>query len=126
MSQFDPETFLDSSVQQAGPEQMTLVPEGEYTAIIEELTSPRTVNRRDGTVGYVWDVPCRIDAPGDPKADARRVRYSVWLDLTDSGSLDFGENRNIKLGQLRAAVVKTKTAKTGTRECLSAKRYVSL
>jgi len=33
-----------------------------------------------------------------------RARQTVWLDVDESGGLDFGRGKNVQLGRLRAAV----------------------
>ena len=39
------------------------------------------------------------------------VRQTIWLDLTESGSLDFGKGRNVGLGRLRDALGQNETGK---------------
>lgn len=102
MSTFDPNSFLNTEVNEANATAYTPVPEGEYPASIKKLT-PRVLT--DGRA--VIDVSMVID-----DADVREetgmaeplVRYTLWLDLTDSGTLDFGKGKNVGLGRLRDAL----------------------
>lgn len=97
---FDPDTFMNTD--QGGGEFSTTfepVPEGEYNALITKI-EPRTTSTGKALLDVYW----QMDAPGDEEAHEKSCRQSVWLDLTDSGSLDRGKGRNIQLGRLLEAL----------------------
>lgn len=106
MSQFDPEAFLSAQFDEANDTVMQPVPAGEYTAIIESV-STRQWNSRDGSKsGVALDVKYNIDDAAVKEALGRSkitVTQGIMLDLTENGGLDFGKGRNISLGRLREA-----------------------
>jgi hypothetical protein len=86
------------------------VPEGEYTAVIGELSenSFREIQTKDGP-RVVLDIPWMIDDPKVQEVTHRKenkVRQSLFLDVTlDSNGkivgLDLGKGANVQLGRLR-------------------------
>lgn len=105
MSIFDPESFMQSSVTGAHSTEYELCPEGDYNAVVlRDGFSAREVTRQDGSASHVLDVPCQIDAPEKEGANQKIVRYSVWLDLNESGGFDMSKGKNVRLGRLREAV----------------------
>jgi hypothetical protein len=111
---FDPESFMNQNVDAPMATTLQSVPEGEYTAMIGDFDSSafRTVtitNKQSGLSQErpVLDVPFIID---DAALKAKLQRETVthketfWLDITADGRLDTGPDRNVRLGQLRAAL----------------------
>ena len=106
MSQFDPQSFLDATLDAPLTKRPPIMPNG-YTATIGEVKS-RAWNSRDGTKsGIAYDVPLEIQL--DP-AEATRVGQptvivsdSVMLDLTETGAIDIGPGKNRKLRAYREA-----------------------
>lgn len=97
---FDPNTFLGATYTSATSTEYAVVPEGDYEATIVSL-EPRSVETKDGEriiLDVVWQIR------GDEEFDGRRVRQTVWLDLTPEGHLDMSEHRNVPLGRLRQAL----------------------
>lgn len=98
MSRFDPEVFLNTEVQQAMETKFTPVPVGEYPAFIDEITLREV--KDSPILRVVWAIP-------DPElaqklgVEKATVNDDVWLDVEENGSLQFGPNRNVRLGRLR-------------------------
>lgn len=109
-SQFDPNQFLEQEQTDAMETEYKPVPEGVYTVMIfdnpdndNQRLTIRPVNTKNG-VGYVMDIPMQIDAPGNEEAHQKNVRWSSFIDFTPENGFEFGPNKNVKLGQVRAAV----------------------
>lgn len=102
MSQFNPDTFLNSTVSGKMSTATAAIPEMEARAYIKDIKA-RTTQSGKAIMDVVWAVQ-------DPKAsevtgmDEPSVRQSVFLDLDDSGNLDHSTGKNIQLGRLRAAL----------------------
>lgn len=103
MSQFNPDLFMQTEVADANSTRRVPVPEGEYAGVIKSI-NPRVVGERGAPV---LDIEFSID---DETVKERTglveptVRYSIWLDVTESGGLDCSEGKNIGLGRLREAL----------------------
>lgn len=104
MSIFDPDSFLSTQVTEKMASHYTPIPEDEYQATIASVT-PREPKEGMRILDIIYNVMVdeqvrqRIGLPDNPT-----VRQSIFLDLTPSGGLAFGPNRNVKLGKLREAV----------------------
>ena len=108
MSQFDPNAFLDQTVDGALDTKVTPCPEGEFIAVIDSVT-PRPWNSKDGTkAGVALDVFWAIDDQGVKEQLGREkilVKQGIMLDLDATGQrLDVSKGKNINLGRLREAV----------------------
>lgn len=106
---FDASAFMNSVYNDANATKMKPVPEGEYVGQIQPINEKSIVGGTSQK-GNDWArLDLMIEIAGDPRikealgVDKRQVRAGIMLDLTESGGLDFGEGRNIKLGRLRAA-----------------------
>ena len=102
MSTFNPDTFLNTEVNEANATTYTPVPEGEHQAAIKSV-KPRVLT--DGRA--VFDVTWTVDSDEAREATGMAepsVRQTVWLDVTESGGLDFGKGKNVGLGRLREAL----------------------
>lgn len=109
MSVFDPDTFLNTETTDANATQTVPIPEGDYSAVIEEV-KPDTIGQDDKPVLRVkWLIN---DEDGSVQAatgrETSRVEQLLFLDLTESGGLDMGEGRNVQLGRLRKALGQNK------------------
>lgn len=106
MSQFDPEAFLDATLDAPLTKRPPVMP-GSYTATIGEVKS-RPWASRDGTKsGMAYDVPLEVQLDA---AEAERVGQpsviitdSVMLDLTVDGAIDVAPGKNRKLRAYREA-----------------------
>lgn len=111
---FNPELFLNATVDESNSTELLAVPEGEYTAVTDPITadSIRSYDIRKGDragqKGYALDLNWSInDDTGALKeylGRAPKARQSVMLDLTQDGGLEFGKGRNVGLGRLREAL----------------------
>lgn len=122
MSQtFNPELFLNTQINESLSTELLNIPEGEYVAISEPVTSESfrdfNINRgeRAGSKGYALDISWVInDDDGKLKeylGRAPKVRQSLMLDVRDDGSLEMGKGRNVGLGRLREALNQNSTGR---------------
>lgn len=102
MSTFNPDSFLSTEVTEANATTYTPVPEGEHPA------SVKSVKLRVLTDGRaVFDVTWTVDSDEAREVTGMAepsVRQTIWLDVTESGGLDFGKGKNVGLGRLREAL----------------------
>jgi len=88
------------------------VPDGEYLALTQPVDDAAfrefdiTKGERAGTKGYGMKVKCQIQDEKLKEQIGREpsVVYDMFLDTTPTGGLDFGKQRNVKLGRLLEAV----------------------
>lgn len=103
MSGFDPDAFLHETYTDATATREVPLPEGEYLGTISKVNPPRQT--QNGyvlmEVNFLVDHPELSDELGREKSTAR---YTVFLDMTSEGALDFGAGKNVNLGRLRSAV----------------------
>jgi hypothetical protein len=104
---FDPSQFLDTQLTETNDTKVTPVPEGEYTAVVKEITSRTWSSKSDPTKsGVTLDLIWSLDDSNVRQLlgrDEVTVKQGVMLDLTDAGGLDMGKGRNVGLGRLREA-----------------------
>jgi hypothetical protein len=104
---FDAESFLNQTVEDANDTQRLQVPAGEYIAQIESVKAREWKKRDDPTVhGVSLDVNWNVDDANIRQLFGRDkvlCPQGVFLDLTESGNLDFGKGKNSDLGRLREA-----------------------
>ena len=111
---FDADAFMNATIDAPLATALAGVPEGEYTAMIGDFDSSafRTLSITNKTTGVASDraileVPFLID---DAALKAKLGRDTVthketfWLDMTTDGRLDTGLDKNVRLGQLKAAL----------------------
>jgi hypothetical protein len=104
MGTFDPDGFMNSSVEQANEVNYTPIPEAEYTAILETVKA-REIQTKNGPAQMLdcgWHI---LDEELRGKMDMEKiiVNQSLFLDFTPDGRLEFGLNKNVTLGRLREA-----------------------
>lgn len=106
MSDFDPDSFLNETVEGAMSTAMEPIPEGEYLAVIS--SKDKAVNiRKTQKGGAVLDITWEIqDAELQEKLNREvvTVRQSIFLDITPQGTMDRSKGKNVGLGKLRAAL----------------------
>lgn len=105
-SVFNPEAFEQTIIDQENQTSFIPVPEGDYQAYIEDYAF-RTFTNEDQSIQVVLNVDWVI--PDEALAeqlgfDEVKVPQRVYLDLDDNGQLEFGTNKNVGLGRLRAAL----------------------
>lgn len=114
---FDPDTFMQQTVDQPLATEFTLVPKGEYLASIddfdkdsfEEIDFTYKSGAKAGTPGKMFKFNCPFVINDDKvKTELGRDKVvivkQIILDLDDNGALSFGTNRNVELGRIRDAV----------------------
>lgn len=97
---FNIEAFLDNPVETLDTKR-EIVPEGEYTALVDDLT----VKSEQGflILDVIWDV---LDDDLRTRLNLKKVtvRQSYFVDVDINGCLASGKNSNIGIGQLREAL----------------------
>jgi hypothetical protein len=104
MSTFDPNAFMNASITEANDTQYVPFPEGEYSASIDKV-EPKVVGQENPRP--ILNVTWKSSDPDVQTATGRAensVRQTIWLDVTESGGLDFGKGKNVQLGKLRDAL----------------------
>lgn len=105
---FNPDQFLDMTINDSNSTQTVPVPVGEYTAIAGEVKCRQWQSKADPSKsGLTLDVTWEIDDAAVKQLlgrDKVTVKQGIMLDLTDSGGLDMGKGRNVGLGRLREAL----------------------
>jgi hypothetical protein len=107
---FDPQIFMQTTVNEALSTAYINVPEGEYSACVGEIgeSNLREIQTKDGP-RVVLDVPWLINdervAEITHKKESR-VRQSVFLDVIQDTNgkiigLDMSKGANVQLGKLR-------------------------
>lgn len=117
MSDFDPDDFLQQTVDKPLEVEFTLVPPGEYMATIddfdkdamEQVDFTYKKGPRAGTAGtmYKLTLPFVIDDESVKKEMGRdkvTVSKQLILDLDENNKLAEGRNKNVELGRIRDAV----------------------
>lgn len=99
MPVFDVDSFMNTEVEEANSTEFVPIPEGEYMAVIDKA-EPKVTQGGKPFISVAW----KLDAPGNEEANEKTVYQTVWLDITNAGSLDFGKGKNVSLGRLREAL----------------------
>lgn len=101
MSAFDPDTFLSQQTTEALDTTSTPIPEGVYPAVVDKIVP------RQAKGSTILDVIWSIDDEGVKTVTGLQkntARQSIFLDMTESGALDFSKGKNVQLGRLRDAL----------------------
>lgn len=103
MPDFDPDSFMHQTYTEANATREAPLPEGEYQGTISKVNPPRQTQN-----GYVlMEVHFLVEHPelkDELGRDKSTARYTLFLDMTRDGALDFGPGKNVSLGRLRTAV----------------------
>lgn len=115
---FDPDSFMQQNVDAPMATSVRLIPEKEYPAMIGDFTSEAfqqidftyKKGKRAGQPGTMtkFSIPFILQDEA-VKADLGREELVVYCELNldidpATGALDFGPDKNVRLGQLRQAV----------------------
>ena len=105
---FDPQSFLDMTIEGSNDTVIVPVPVGEFNAVVEKVDVRQWVSKADPTKsGLTLEVLWSID-DAEVKAllgrDKVTCKQGVMLDITEAGGLDMGKGRNVGLGKLRQAL----------------------
>lgn len=101
MSQFDAESFLNVSVEGELETRIEPIPPGEYRAMIEKIEA-----RQQGEYS-IMEVFWKIEDPelaAELGREKLTCRQSIFLDISEMGTIDLAKGKNVQLGRLRAAV----------------------
>lgn len=105
ISTFDPAAFKATVVEGQFETHTTPLPEDTYIAAIGE-TAIRAI-KIDNEVSILCDVPFNVDDEALAERlglNRLQVTQGFFLDLDKKGNLEFGPNKNIRLGKLRDAL----------------------
>lgn len=105
MTQFNPETFMNTEVDQSNVTTYTPIPEGEYMGFIDEAQAVEVNGSM--AIDLTWVL---TDEELKKKLSMERVtvRQRIFIDLDDAMNIEFGENKNVRLGRLRDALGQNK------------------
>jgi hypothetical protein len=106
LSAFDPALFLNQSTDQVFDTKYTLLPDGDYKAMVDKLAARRT---GDGQIvlDIFWNLLDCDDLKAKLGLEKAIVKQGLFLDYED-GQLASGPNKNVKLGKVRAALKQDK------------------
>jgi len=124
---FDPDTFLDSFVDEANETERVLIPAKVYPAYVEDV-GMRTGSREDGSPWVQLVVKWCIedaDAAAVLNKDKVVLTDSFFIDLDDDGRIATGTNKNLGLGRLRKAVGKN-TGKFSPRDLVGCRALIDV
>ena len=102
MGTFDADQFSQMETQGSNDTKYVPIPEADYPAVVDKIAFRETDK---GSV--VLDVTWKIDSQQAAEATGIKepqARQSIFIDRTESGGLDMGKGKNVKLGQLREAL----------------------
>jgi hypothetical protein len=106
-SVFNPDTFLDQSVEAPFDTVRTTIPPGDsYMGVIDNAAG-RQIETKTGAQRIVMDVSWEVlddNIRAQLNLSKIIVRQTVWLDYDENGKLAKGVNQNVQLGQLRDAI----------------------
>lgn len=116
---FDPNTFMQETIDAPLETEFRLIPEAEYQAMIGDFdgnafeqidfTFPAS-SKRAGQQGTMRKFSCPFVISNDPRIMAELGRdtatafANITLDVDAAGKLESGPNKNVRLGQIREAV----------------------
>lgn len=108
MSAFNPESFMNASVTDANDTQYVQVPEGEFQATVDKVEA-KVVGQENPRpiLNVMWKISDPVAQAATGRAE-NSVRQTIWLDVTESGGLDFSKGKNVGLGKLRDALNQNK------------------
>lgn len=118
MQAFDPQAFLDATLTEP-TEKRPPLPVGDYIAQIGEVSARAWQGRTDPTKsGIAWDIPLEIQVPPDVQSALKlsqaviKLKDSLMLDLTESGTIDNAPGKNRRLRAYREALDMNKPGDT--------------
>lgn len=104
---FNAQEFLQDQMTGSTDTRYKLVPPGDYPALVDGIDAKQQPDKSDPTKVYtILDVTFSIESPQVKEAmglSKVTARHSVFLELNDSGKVDFSQGKNVPLGRLREA-----------------------
>lgn len=104
---FDPNTFLNTTYDEALDTKVVPCPVGEYLGLAEKVEIKQWAARDGSSSGLklaiLWDIQDE-NVKQLLGRDTVRVPQDQMLDLTETGALDFGKGKNVGLGRIREAL----------------------
>lgn len=121
MTAFNPELFLNSTIETALSTELLLIQEGEYTAVSAPVTAEsfQTFDIKKGDragqkavrLDIVWQINDDSGALKEYLGRPPTVRQGIMLDIKADGTLENGKGRNVTLGQVREALGQNMTGR---------------
>jgi hypothetical protein len=110
MSTFDPNQFLTATTTEAATRRPPLTAGSDFIGTLGAPIARPVQGKKDPSKSYTFiDFPVAVDLTAAPAErerigqDTVNLRYSVSLDITDGGAIDWAPGRNRGLGMLREA-----------------------
>ena len=107
---FDPATFLNQSTEQASTRRTPLTAGSEFVGVLGTPAGRQVQGKKDPSKMYTFfDYPVEIDLAAYPEEKQRvgmdkvTLRYSISLDVTSNGTIDWSPGHNTGLRYLREA-----------------------
>jgi hypothetical protein len=107
---FNPEAFMNASIEGALDTKVTPCPVGEFHAISMKVEPKSGEISKGDRIGETWamlEVTWEINDEEAKRVTGREIvrsKQAVMLDLTPEGMLDLGKGKNVRLGKLRDAL----------------------
>ena len=114
MTEFDPTTFMNQTMNQALDTVFLPCPPGEYMAVATKTQVLPWAKGDGSSSGLKLQINWEIQddkAKATTGRDPLTVRQDQMLDLTDNGALNLAKGRNIGLGRIREALGLNKEGK---------------
>ena len=102
-SMFNPEAFMNSTINDASSSQYNVTPEGEFTGIISKIEVKTVGADNKPVINVTWKIDDE-SVRQETGLSEPTVRQTLWLDVTEQGGLDMGKGKNVALGKLRDAL----------------------
>lgn len=104
---FDPNSFLDSEVKDANSTTTVPVPIGEYQGVVKDVSISSGTSKDTGNPWARLNVVWTVEDENVKALLGRKevtTRQAFLLDITETGALDMGTGKNVRLGRLREAL----------------------
>ena len=109
MANFDPNAFMEQTVNEEMTTEPALIPQGEYEAVIDKVGQPTPIKDRDDAVrlSIAWEL---LDEELRQELGRTKVIcfQNLFIEIDENGRIAPGD-RNWRLGQVREAVGQLKT-----------------
>lgn len=110
MSAFDPDQFMNTTVEGELETKRPVVPAGQYTGQIFKITPKSGTIGKGDNAGKTWaSLVLTIEIHDQALAQEMNqeklfVSHNIFLDLDDNNQIDMRKGKNVALGKVRAAV----------------------